>query len=309
VVESVPRIVAAVERLVAADAAYFVPAPGGGPGDVYADLAADPDCGTISRLSGQAMLDLFAERGGDPDRPGKRGRLDPLLWRQAMANEPSWPGATHGPCRPGWHSECAVIATNGLGVPFDVQAGGADLAFPHHEMSTSHLRLLSGCAAPIGRQIHAGLVWFGGHKMSKSLGNLVFVRDLLVQLDPAAARLALLSEHYRSEREWTERAASTARRRLAAWRRATSQAASGRPTGWVIEAIRDALANDLDAPAALAAVDAWAAGADRPVTGTGGPGSGSGLAGGPGSDSGLAGPPADVSQLVDAIDALLGVEL
>ncbi|HWV77071.1 MAG TPA: cysteine--1-D-myo-inosityl 2-amino-2-deoxy-alpha-D-glucopyranoside ligase [Isoptericola sp.] len=261
-VESVPAVVAAVEKLLDEGAAYRVPVePGAGGddpclGDVYADLSADPAFGQVSRLDPQVMAELFAERGGDPDREGKKNPLDPLLWRRERPGEPAWDGASLGTGRPGWHIECAVIARDGLGLPFDLQGGGADLQFPHHEMSTSHDRLLGGGGA--GVHVHAGLVAYEGEKMSKSRGNLVFVSALRrAGVDPMAIRLALLAHHYRAEWEWTDADLDAGVARLERWRSAVS--GNGGPDATAtLAALRAALADDLDGPAALAAVDAWA---------------------------------------------------
>ncbi|MFC7877026.1 cysteine--1-D-myo-inosityl 2-amino-2-deoxy-alpha-D-glucopyranoside ligase [Isoptericola sp. NPDC057391] len=261
-VESVPAVVAAVERLLEEGAAYRVPVePGAGGddpclGDVYADLSADPDFGQVSRLDPEVMGALFAERGGDPDREGKKNPLDPLLWRRERVGEPAWDGASLGTGRPGWHVECAVIARDGLGLPFDLQGGGADLLFPHHEMSTSHDRLLGGGGA--GVHVHAGLVAYQGEKMSKSRGNLVFVSALRrAGVDPMAIRLALLAHHYRTEWEWTDGDLEAGVARLDRWRAAVS-GNGGPDASAALAALRAALADDLDGPAALAAVDAWA---------------------------------------------------
>ena len=261
-VESVPAVVAAVERLLDEGAAYRVPVePGAGGddpclGDVYADLSADRDFGQVARLDPQTMAALFAERGGDPEREGKKNPLDPLLWRRERPGEPGWDGASLGTGRPGWHIECAVIARDGLGLPFDLQGGGADLLFPHHEMSTSHDRLLGGGGA--GVHVHAGLVAYQGEKMSKSRGNLVFVSALRrAGVDPMAIRLALLAHHYRTEWEWTAADLDAGVARLERWRAAVS--GNGGPDATAtLAALRAALADDLDGPAALAAVDAWA---------------------------------------------------
>ena len=261
-VESVPDVAAAVEEMLAAGTAYRVPVePGAGGstpelGDVYADLSADPAFGNVARLDDATMAELFAERGGDPQREGKKHPLDPLLWRRERDGEPAWDGGTLGTGRPGWHVECAVIARDGLGLPFDLQGGGADLLFPHHEMSTSHARMLGDGGAAV--HLHAGLVAYQGEKMSKSRGNLVFVSALRAAgIDPMVIRLALLAHHYRSEWEWTDGDLAAAEARLARWRSALS--GNGGPDAHeTLAAIRAALANDLDAPAALAAVDAWA---------------------------------------------------
>jgi len=250
VVESIPEVVEAVTAMLERGEAYRVDR------DVYADLSADPAFGTVSRLAAVAMRALFGERGGDPDRPGKRHPLDPALWRGEQPGEPSWDGGTLGPGRPGWHIECSVIARDGLGLPFDVQGGGADLLFPHHEMSSSHARLLGGAPRV---HAHAGLVAYQGEKISKSRGNLVFVSRLRnADVDPMVIRLALLAHHYRAEWEWFDDELTTAEHRLAAWRAAAAVGAGGRGTR-VLDGVRAALAEDLDAPAALAVVDAWAA--------------------------------------------------
>nr|WP_210732280.1 cysteine--1-D-myo-inosityl 2-amino-2-deoxy-alpha-D-glucopyranoside ligase [Cellulomonas denverensis] len=259
-VESVPDVVIAVQALVAAGAAYRIGTPdatGAGVDDIYADLSADPSFGQVARLDETTMQALFGERGGDPDRPGKRHPLDPLLWRAARDGEPSWDGGDLGPGRPGWHIECAVIARDGLGLPFDVQGGGNDLRFPHHEMSTSHARLLDqGHGART--HVHTGMVGLDGEKMSKSLGNLVLVSRLRAQgVDPMAVRLAILAHHYAGDWEWTDAVLAEAVARLERWRAAVS--GNGGPAAdQTLAEIRAALADDLDAPRALRAVDDWA---------------------------------------------------
>ena len=157
-------------------------------GDLYFSRASDPEFGSVSRLDPATMAVLFAERGGDPARPGKKDPLDALVWLAARPGEPSW-ASSFGPGRPGWHVECAAIATEYLSRVFDVQAGGTDLIFPHHEMSASHARVAlgdglhargeAGCAR--SPAITCTRAWCGldGEKMSKSLGNLVFVSSLL----------------------------------------------------------------------------------------------------------------------------------
>ena len=151
-------------------------------GDMYFARSADPAFGAVSGLDAATMIALFAERGGDPGRPGKKDPLDPLVWLAARPGEPAWP-SSFGNGRPGWHVECAAIATEYLGVTFDVQAGGSDLVFPHHEMSASHARVALGALASPGdpvfarHYVHAGMVRLDGEKMSKSRGNLVFVSE------------------------------------------------------------------------------------------------------------------------------------
>lgn len=230
------------------------------------------------------MLALFAERGGDPDRPGKRDVLDPLLWRAARDGEPSWPSRV-GAGRPGWHIECSVIALKELGTDFTVQGGGSDLIFPHHDMSAGHAAALSGHPLA-GVYSHAGMVAYQGEKMSKSLGNLVLVSGLRAAgTDPRAIRLALLAEHYRSNWEWTGDKLAGAEERLARWSTAFAPAAASSANGLessdaVIGRLRAALCNDLDTPTALRVLDEAA-------------------------EHNLDNPTA----LAEAIDALLGVKL
>jgi L-cysteine:1D-myo-inositol 2-amino-2-deoxy-alpha-D-glucopyranoside ligase len=283
-VESIPRIAARVTELVDAGAAYRL---ADGAGDVYFDLASAPRFGYESNLSQAQMLDYFAERGGDPDRRGKRDRLDPLLWRGSRDGEPSWEGGPLGPGRPGWHIECATIALDLLGTQIDVQGGGNDLIFPHHEMSAAHAEVLTGRAPFASHYVHAGMIGLHGEKMSKSKGNLAFVSRLRADgMDPMAMRLALVADHYRTDRQWNDELAKNGQQRLARWRAGVAQPAG--PSGVeLLGRVRELLANDLDTPGALLVVDGWA---DAALAGAG-------------TDAGA---PALVRTTVDA---LLGVEL
>jgi L-cysteine:1D-myo-inositol 2-amino-2-deoxy-alpha-D-glucopyranoside ligase len=254
-VESIPAIAAQVAALVDAGAAYR---HGDGTGDIYFDVSSSPRFGYESNLSRADMLALFAERGGDPDRPGKRDALDPVLWRGARDGEPAWPGGSLDPGRPGWHIECAVIATGLLGPRIDVQGGGNDLLFPHHEMSAAHAEVMTGEAPFAAHYTHAGMIGLDGEKMSKSKGNLVFVSRLRADhVDSMAVRLALLADHYRADRQWTDELLKTAEQRLARWRSAAA-ARSGPSGEELLTGVRAALSRDLDTPAALALVDTWA---------------------------------------------------
>ncbi|WP_371615107.1 cysteine--1-D-myo-inosityl 2-amino-2-deoxy-alpha-D-glucopyranoside ligase [Streptomyces sp. NBC_00454] len=250
-VEAIPGIVPLVERLRDAGAAYELD------GDVYFSVESDANFGKVSNLDAEAMRLLSAERGGDPDRAGKKNPLDPMLWMAARPGEPSWDGGSLGRGRPGWHIECVAIALDHLGMTFDIQGGGSDLAFPHHEMGASHAQVLTGEFPMAKAYVHAGMVALHGEKMSKSKGNLVFVSALRrAGVDPAAIRLALLSHHYRADWEWTDEVLAQAVARLERWRAAVSRP-DGISADALVEEVREALANDLDAPAALAAVDRW----------------------------------------------------
>lgn len=251
-VEAIPRIVPMVERLRELGAAYELE------GDIYFSVEADPHFGGVSRYDAETMRLLSAERGGDPERPGKKNPLDPMLWMAAREGEPHWDGGSLGPGRPGWHIECVAIALDHLGMGFDIQGGGSDLAFPHHEMGASHAQALTGEYPFAQAYVHAGMVGLDGEKMSKSKGNLVFVSQLRQDgVDPAAVRLTLLAHHYRSDWEYTPAKLHQAQERLARWRAAVSRP-DGPPAEEMLAEVRAALADDLDAPAALAAVDRWA---------------------------------------------------
>jgi L-cysteine:1D-myo-inositol 2-amino-2-deoxy-alpha-D-glucopyranoside ligase len=279
-VEAIPLIIPVIEKLLADGNAYFVDT------DIYFAVETAPHYGAVSRLTREQMLALFAERGGDPDRAGKRDRLDPVLWRGERPGEPAWE-APFGRGRPGWHVECAAIALEHLGAEIDIQGGGSDLAFPHHECSAAHVAAVSGRWPFAGSYVHSGMLAFKGTKMSKSLGNLVFVSALRRDgVDPMEIRMALLSRHYRADWEWTAEILDEATARLDRWRAAA--AGDGGPDGAnLLARLRTCLAEDLDAPGALAALDGWADGA---------------LAG----DTADAEAPALVRV---AADALLGIEL
>ncbi|MFV2174161.1 cysteine--1-D-myo-inosityl 2-amino-2-deoxy-alpha-D-glucopyranoside ligase [Actinomadura sp. LOL_011] len=251
-VEAIPLVIEMIEKLRGRDAAYDVD------GDVYFPVAADPAFGEVSGLTRAEMAPLFAERGGDPGRPGKRDPLDALLWLRRRPDEPGW-DSPFGEGRPGWHVECSAISVEYLGMAFDVEGGGSDLAFPHHEMSASHAQVATGERPHAHAYVHAGMVGLDGEKMSKSRGNLVFVSKLRESgTDPMAIRLALLAHHYRSDWEWTDAQLEEAAARLARWRAAAARP-SGPAAAPVAAAVRARLADDLDAPGALAAIDAWAA--------------------------------------------------
>jgi L-cysteine:1D-myo-inositol 2-amino-2-deoxy-alpha-D-glucopyranoside ligase len=260
-VEGVPSVVKAVTDLLSDGKAYRVELPEGegitGAGDVYFDLSSAPEFGSVSRWDRGQMMAVYAERGGDPERAGKRDALDPLLWRAARAGEPSWPGGDLGDGRPGWHIECTTIALDYLGMTFDVQGGGTDLVFPHHEMSAVQACGMTGAAPFALAYVHQAMVGLDGEKMSKSRGNLVLVSTLRHSgVDPMAIRLAVLAHHYRTPWQWTDQVLADAQQRLATWRAGLS-GNGGPPAGSTIARIRECLANDLDAPGALGAVDEW----------------------------------------------------
>ena len=280
VTEVVDDVAALISRLSAAGVTYTVD------DDVYFSVAAAPRFGEVSNLSREEMLPIFGERGGDPERPGKRDPLDWLLWRAERPGEPSWPSA-HGQGRPGWHVECTAIALDNLGAGFDVAGGGSDLIFPHHECGAAEGQVATGAWPFAKSYTHAGMVALDGEKMSKSKGNLVFVSKLRVDHDPMAIRLVLLAHHYRTDWEYTPDQLRAAEARLGAWRAAVALADGPAAEGLLAE-VRERMSDDLDAPGALAAIDAWAAEALR--------------------DGG--GPDAKAPTLVrDLTDALLGVAL
>ena len=264
VTERISEISAAVKILVDRDIAYVLD------GDYYFDIAAAERAqpwtlGDESSYDRAVMLALSAERGGDPDRAGKRDPLDPVLWHAERDGQPSWPSVI-GPGRPGWHIECTVISAEFLELPLTVQGGGADLIFPHHEFTAGHTIALTGTRlASIFS--HTGLVAYRGEKMSKSLGNLVLVSDLTgAGVDPRAIRLAILSQRYRDNWEWTDSLLATAQERLARWLAWAANPLEDMP-GQLADTLREVLADDLNTQVALASVDARIGAGDAATSG------------------------------------------
>ena len=217
-------------------------------GAVYFDVSSYPAFGQVSHLDRATMLDLAAERGGNPDDPDKRDPLDFVLWQPSLPDEPAWDSAW-GPGRPGWHVECSTLALRELGDTIDLHGGGADLIFPHHECEAAQSESATG--SPFVRHwVHQAMVRMGGEKMSKSLGNLVFVSELRKQVDPMAIRIALLDHHYRTEWEFHDAEIERARVRFLAWSEADRAADDA-----VTDPVRRALDDDLDTPTALGIID------------------------------------------------------
>jgi L-cysteine:1D-myo-inositol 2-amino-2-deoxy-alpha-D-glucopyranoside ligase len=219
-------------------------------GGVYFDVSSFERFGQVAHLSRPEMLTLAAERGGNPDDRNKRDPLDFVLWQPSSPDEPAWE-SLWGPGRPGWHIECSALAMRELGETIDLHGGGTDLIFPHHECEAAQSEAATG-AVFVRHWMHVGMVRLDGTKMSKSLGNLVFVHDLLKEWEAPAIRLAVLAHHYRGEWDWTDRLMPTAAARLEAWR------AAGEGDGALGE-VRAALDDDLDTPRALGAIDRAAA--------------------------------------------------
>ncbi|HEY9293800.1 MAG TPA: cysteine--1-D-myo-inosityl 2-amino-2-deoxy-alpha-D-glucopyranoside ligase [Microlunatus sp.] len=282
-VESIGLVIDLIDELQQRGAIYPIDDPEYP--DLYFRRNSDAGFGELARLLGDQLMPLFSERGGDPDRPGKEDPLDCLVWRQARPGEPAW-DSPFGRGRPGWHIECTAIALEYLGTDFDVQGGGSDLIFPHHQMCAAEARVATG--KPFARAyVHGGMVGLDGEKMSKSKGNLVLVSTLRESgIDPMAIRLALLVNRYRDDWSWTDDLLLAAEQRLDRWRLAVRQEA-GLGAGDVIAQIRAALNDDLDAATAVAAVDAWA-GASLAVDG----------------DDAEA-----PAQVAEAVDSLLGIRL
>lgn|SRR5690625_4287709 len=283
-VEFIPQIVELIQAIEQTSAVYDVD------GDRYFDVSADHTFGSVSGMGRAEMIDLSAERGGDPQRHGKRDALDPLLWKAAAEGEPWWQSPL-GPGRPGWHVECSAIALSHLGPGFDVQAGGEDLVFPHHEMSASHAHVATAKPPFAQSYVHAGMIGLGGQKMSKSQGNLVLASSLREQgEDPGVVRLALMAGHYREYREWTPELLESSQHRLGQWRRAAAVGGRGGETS-VVDQVRARLADDLDTGGALEVLDRWA---EDTLSAA---------------DTGQASDNVESGVVVQAVDALLGIDL
>jgi L-cysteine:1D-myo-inositol 2-amino-2-deoxy-alpha-D-glucopyranoside ligase len=251
-VSSTPRASSAIPDIrgfigMVLDAGYAYEAGG----SVYFDVSKFESFGSLSHYSEAEMIELAKERGGHVDDPNKRHPLDFVLWHPSAADEPSW-DTMWGPGRPGWHIECSALALRELGTTIDLHGGGADLIFPHHECERAQSEAATG-ETFVTHWMHTALISMDGHKMSKSLGNLVFVDKLRETYDPMAIRLGIIEHHYRTEWEWDGRLMDRNDSRLSAWRKA----AEGR-AGDVLVEVRERLDDDLDTPGAVAAVDAAA---------------------------------------------------
>ena len=222
-------------------------------GSVYFDVSRFSAFGSLSHLGREEMLRLAAENGGNPDDPNKADPLDFVLWQPSLPDEPSWE-SRWGPGRPGWHIECSALALRELGATIDVHGGGRDLVFPHHECEIAQSEAVTGQRF-VRLWLHVGLVGLDGTKMSKSLGNLVFVGDLVKEWEPMAVRLALLGHHYRHDWEWRDEDLVTAAERLESWRASLSASSGLDNQAGSLLVVRRALDDDLDAPGALAALD------------------------------------------------------
>lgn len=254
-VESIAMVVELIEELLPTGLIYQLDDPEHP--DWYFNTVAAPGFGSISHLDEAQMIERFRDNGGDPERAGKRHPLDCLVWRFQRPDEPSWTSSL-GAGRPGWHIECTAIALRFLGRDFDIQGGGSDLIFPHHEMCAAEAIAATG--VPLAKAyVHSGMVALDGEKMSKSKGNLELVSRLRHGgADPMAIRLALINHHYRENWEWTPDQLEAATERLRTWRSVLNNGGAV-PAAETIAAIRTALRDDLDTPAALAAVDTWVA--------------------------------------------------
>jgi len=277
-VDAIPDVVKAIEILNQKGSVYDVDS------DKYFEVHKDSGFGGESHLTEVEMLQIFAERGGDPNRNGKRDPLDALLWLSHREGEPFWP-SKYGNGRPGWHIECAAIALkfaeNSDEFVIDIQGGGMDLIFPHHEMSASQVKIMTG--KNFARAyVHAALIGLDGEKMSKSRGNLVFVSKLISEgISPMSIRWALLKRPYRQEYMWLRNETSVAQSELEAL---TNKLNSNQipPTDNLISDIYDFLADDLKSAEAIAAINHWVS-----TEGSGG----------------------DANALRSVIDALLGIAL
>ena len=263
--QHVPQMVAMIERLVAKGLAYAAE------GNVYFSIDADPGYGELSKLARDEMLPIANERGNVPSMPGKRDPLDFVLWQRSLPDEPTWT-SPWGPGRPGWHIECSAMSTAYLGEQFEIHGGGADLVFPHHESERAQTEGATGVRPWVRHWTHAGMLSYDGDKMSKSLGNLVLVRDLLRSYPGDAIRHYLVSRHYRSEIEFDEADLARAAEAAAVLRRACLRAEELAPAD---PALADAAAlypivgehraqflaamdDDLDTPRAMPELDALA---------------------------------------------------
>jgi L-cysteine:1D-myo-inositol 2-amino-2-deoxy-alpha-D-glucopyranoside ligase len=239
---AISEILGFIDQLLQSGHAY---ASGGG---VYFDVSSHPGFGSISGYSREQMVEYARERGGSVEDPNKRDPLDFILWQPSLPDEPAWE-SQWGAGRPGWHIECSALCMREHDTEtIDLHGGGEDLIFPHHECEAAQSEAVTG--KPLARHwMHQAYVKLGGIKMSKSLGNLVYVSRLVEQgVDPMAIRMIIVSHHYRDGWEWFDHLVPAAEDRLAAWRLAGRGEAA-------LEEVRACLDNDLDLPGAVEAID------------------------------------------------------
>ena len=283
VVEAMNLVVDAVQKLKDAKTTYLVDS------DLYFRVRSDTEFGQRSHLSQEAMLTIFAQRGGDPTRVGKEDPLDALVWLSQRYGEPGWP-SPFGAGRPGWHIECCAIALHYLApspadeFAIDIQGGGSDLIFPHHEMSASQSRAMVG--QRFARSyVHTGMIGLDGEKMSKSLGNLVFVSRLIQSgINPASIRWALMDHQYGAELMWSDALMQSAEAEIARLQLNLAKVDVA-PTDSVIHAIISSLADNLNTPAALLHLRNWMDATESGATG------------------------GEAGELSRALDTLLGISL
>jgi L-cysteine:1D-myo-inositol 2-amino-2-deoxy-alpha-D-glucopyranoside ligase len=254
-VEAIPLVVQAISELEEQSSIYPVDS------DFYFSVKKDSDFGSRSNFSQAKMLEIFKERGGDPDRVGKSDPLDCLVWMSQRVNEPGWDSSL-GKGRPGWHIECTAIALEYLDPSdleetlIDIQGGGSDLIFPHHEMCAAQARVITGKELAAS-YVHAGMIGLDGEKMSKSKGNLVFVSRLIADgVDPMVIRWALMSDHYRSDRMWSDDVLQEAQEAIDQLTAALAQQDCA-PTEDLINSMVLALSDDLDTPLIVSQLKSW----------------------------------------------------
>ena len=255
VVEAMSLVTDAVQKLKDAGTTYVVGS------DLYYRVHSDSEFGQRSHYSQEKMLEIFAERGGDPQKPGKENPLDALVWLSQRDGEPGWP-SPFGPGRPGWHIECCAIALHYLqpdeGEEFsiDIQGGGSDLIFPHHEMSAAQSRSINNKKFAKS-YVHAGMIGLDGEKMSKSLGNLVFVSKLIASgVNPAAIRWALMGHHYANDLMWSQSLIEKASVEIERLQLNLARMEVA-PTDSVIQGIIEALSHNLDTPRVISLITEW----------------------------------------------------
>lgn len=217
-------------------------------GNVYFDIAKDKEYGKLSRFSPEQMLRIAKERGANTSDPNKKHPLDFILWQKSQQHEPFWE-SPWGKGRPGWHIECSAMVKDYLGNRIDIHGGGRDLVYPHHESEIAQSENATGKKPFVKYWMHTAMVMYMGEKMSKSLGNLVMVSDLLKKYSPNAVRWVLLSHHYRKPWEFEEKELDRAESVTRAFTKHKTKAELSNPRfeKW----IRDIIEDDFNFPELL----------------------------------------------------------
>jgi L-cysteine:1D-myo-inositol 2-amino-2-deoxy-alpha-D-glucopyranoside ligase len=242
--ETIPTIIKIITTLETKGYAYE------NKGNVYFRIQNDSEYGKLSKYREKQMIKLSKERGADPNDPLKEHPLDFIMWQKSLPDEPYWE-AKWSKGRPGWHIECSAMIYKYLYNNIDIHGGGTDLIFPHHESEIAQSEQFTGVKPFVNYWMHTGAVGYEGEKMSKSLGNLIMISDLLKTYSANGIRYLLLSHHYREPWEYKEEELKSSEQKISEFKSILHDKTTEKINDKVLNEFNDALQNDLNTPAAL----------------------------------------------------------